>query len=255
MKFASGLIDLHNHLLYGMDDGARTISDAEKMLDDAKNNGISTIAATSHVLPGTDQAQYDRHLQVVARLGEARGITVLRGAEYNGRHLPEQPPYTTLGGIENGTVLVDFRIPYLPPNFRAQADDIFNAGYSLVVAHPERTFPIAMLKNLEELAETGIVYQITAASLLGKFGNAPCKMGWTLLTNGFARLIASDAHNIQDRASCLAEAYEIIRKKCGENAVATLQDNARKVLEAPRTTLAPIPLRRFWVDFRKWFGR
>lgn len=249
------MIDLHNHLLYHLDDGARSLEESTAMLEEAKDNGITEIVATPHIMPDSDPEQYEKSFAAVAAEAARRGIRLYRGAEYNGRNLPPRPPFTTLGEIKKGIVLIDFRIPSLPPEFRMQADDIFNAGYRIVIAHPERTFPPSMLNDLENLSEIGISYQITASSLLGAFGPATRNMAMTMLKRGLARLVASDAHDTRQRNNCMRAAYELIARKFGPEAVATLQQNARAVLTPGRTRLAPIPLRRFRFGFLKFIGQ
>ena len=113
------LYDLHNHLLFGVDDGARNAADTEAMLQDAVKNRIKVITATPHMLPRTDMVKYEANLPEVVALAEKYGIKVLRGGEYNARSFPPEPPYIALGGGESGFVLMDFRMPSIPAEKRA----------------------------------------------------------------------------------------------------------------------------------------
>ncbi|MBE6379824.1 MAG: hypothetical protein E7047_02715 [Lentisphaerae bacterium] len=249
------LYDLHNHLLFGVDDGARNAADTEAMLQDAVKNRIKVITATPHMLPRTDMVKYEANLPEVVALAEKYGIKVLRGGEYNARSFPPEPPYIALGGGESGFVLMDFRMPSFPPEFQLTVDNLFNAGYTLIIAHPERTFPESMLPELEKLAESGVVYQITAGSLVGKFGSDARKMGWKLLEKGWGKIIASDAHDDNKRPSYLLEAYNAVAHKLGPDAAVVLQKNARKVIEDPNAVLERVPVKKSSFNIFNWFRK
>ena len=251
----TGLYDLHNHLLFGIDDGAQTLEDTEAMLKEAAENGITLIAATPHMLPRTDMVKYRANLPAVVETAEKYGIKVVQGGEYNARSFPENPPYISLGGGANGYVLMDFRMPSFPPEFQLCVDNIFNANYTLIIAHPERTFPESMLPELGRLAECGVVYQVTAGSLLGKFGAAAKRMAWLLLEKKWAKIVASDSHDVEKRPSYMQEAYQMIARKYGMQAALTLKENARKVIEEPTAMLEGIVAKRSFFSFLNWFGR
>ena len=242
------IYDLHNHMLFGIDDGAKTIADTEAMLQDAVKNRISLIAVTPHILPPrTDMRKYEANFPLTVELAAKYNIKLVRGGEYNARSFPPEEPYITLGGAEKGAVLMDFRMPTFPPEFQLCVDNLFNANYSLIIAHPERTFPESMLPELEKLADSGVVYQVTAGSITGKFGKPASRMAFKLLERGLARLVASDAHDDSKRPSCLLAAYELLERKYGREAVEILLANARSVIEKPAQALQPMPINK-----RKW---
>ena len=254
-KACEKLYDLHNHLLFGVDDGAKDLDACEAMLRDAAENNIGLIAATSHILPRTDMVKYEANFPKVVELAAEYGIKVVRGGEYNARCFPENPPYVTLGGSENGTVLLDFRLPTFPPEFQQLVDNVFNCGNTLMIAHPERTFPESMLSELERLAECGVVYQVTAGSLLGKFGAPAKSFGWKLLRNNLAKIIASDAHDVDNRPSFLSDAFEAVAHKLGGDAAIALQENARRIIEEPGSQLEKIPVKRSIFSLFNWLGK
>lgn len=249
------LVDLHNHLLWGIDDGAKDPAEMAAMLKDASVNNVETIVATPHFWGHTDMLQYEKSFQEAADLGASYGIKILRGAEYNVQCFPlKEHRLLTLGEQPCGVVLIDFRTPIMPPEFVNCVDDIFNAGNALMLAHPERTFPMSMLEDLRKLAEMGVIYQVTAGSLLGFYGAEAKEFGWKLLKENLVRVIASDAHNSSSRASYLGKAYKVVARKLGREAAEVLADNARKVVEAPQKSLSPLPIRRFnWLGLGGWF--
>lgn len=253
MKEFRDLYDLHSHLLFGVDDGAKNSSDTSCMLQDAVRNHIKVIVATPHMAAGMEPDKYSANFSMVEKLASEYGIRVLPGAEYAVRELPAEPPYITLGGSKNGAVLMDFRRPSLPPGFQLTVDNIFNDDHQVIIAHPERSFPESMLSELEKLAESGVVYQLTAASVLGLNGRLACRMCWILLEKGWAKIIASDAHDADRRPNLLQEAYRVIARRYGMAAAEALQENARMVIEKTDSSLPCMPLKKRWFNIGAWF--
>lgn len=240
------LYDLHNHLVFGIDDGARTPEDTIHMLEDAAANRIKVIVATPHGVPQAHWTKFEENYAAAAAMADEYGIKLLRGIEYNARNLAENQSLETLGGAAAGVVLMDFRIPNLPPEFQLCVDRVFNANHTLVIAHPERTFPPEALDKLSQLFDNGVIYQVTAGSLLGHFGTAECKMAWKFLEWGWAKFVASDAHDVKSRSNCLLEAYNLIARRWGTEAALTLQENARRAVENPEAGFAAVKKPAIW---------
>ena len=251
MKEFEGLCDLHNHLMFGVDDGAENSSETEAMLLDAVKNNVKVIVATPHTLTEKD-CKYQEIFQLTESMAARYDIQLLPGAEYSVQHLPENPPYITLGGKANGAVLVDFKQPLITSDCQAAIDNIFSVDCKVIVAHPERSFPRNMLDDLNRLAELGVVYQLTAASILGVYGKQIRQMCWTLLENGWAKIIASDAHDSGQRANLLLDAYEIVARRYGRCAAEVLQQNARNVLENPGCMLERMPVQKRLFNLGSW---
>ena len=238
------LYDLHNHLLFALDDGAKDSAETAAMLEDAARNNINVIVATPHAGATVDLAVWQERLNICSEMADQYGIKLLPGAEYNARHFPDAPPYLTLGGVKKGFVLMDFRLPSLPPEFTQCLDDIYNADHQLIIAHPERSFPESTFFELEKLVDAGVVFQLTAGSILGAYGRKIRSISWMMLEKNWAKLIASDAHDVLDRKNCLAAAYEAIEHHFGAAAAGVLKENAARVVEAPGDNLQKIPCRR-----------
>jgi len=253
VKAFENLYDLHNHLLFGVDDGAKNSDDTCKMLQDAVKNHVKVIVATPHMAAGMNLDKYSANFSIVEELALQYGIRVLRGAEYAVRRLPAEPPYVTLGGSKNGAVLADFRIPTFPPEFQYTLDNIFNDGHQLIIAHPERSFTENMIPELGELAGSGVIYQITAASLLGLCGRQAYQMSCFMLEKSWAKIIASDAHDSFGRPSLLQEAYQVIARKYGIAVAEVLQENARSLIEEPANRLQNMPLKKRLFNIGSWF--
>ena len=198
------MIDLHCHVLPGVDDGPRTAEAAIALARDAHADGITTIAATPHVdssHPLLDSSYIRSAVATLqAQLDEAGvEVEVLPGGEVAWtRALELDDPELTrlsLGGM--GSVLLECPLTStLMPGFTGMARKLAWRGHRILLAHPERC-PIFLRapEQLEELVEEGLLAQVTASSLTGRFGRAPRDLALRLVWSGGAHVIASDGHD------------------------------------------------------------
>jgi protein-tyrosine phosphatase len=219
------VIDLHCHLLPGVDDGAPTLAAALAMLRIAAADGASTMVTTPHqrhpagydvtperaaaVLEELRAAAREAGLDIEIRLGAEIHFAedLLVGLE-SGRLLPLSP-----GGRH---VLLELPVTFLPPHLPEAIFELQTAGYRPVLAHPERNFElIARPAAARALREKGVLMQITAQSLTGAFGRASRKAARKLLTLGVVDVIASDAHNPDRRPPGLRAAVKAAAKIVG----------------------------------------
>jgi protein-tyrosine phosphatase len=197
------VIDLHSHILPGLDDGAATLEDALGIAEAAVEDGIRVIAATPHVRAAdypTSAEQMERQLELLRRELREAGIPLelLPGGEIALDRLPELDDEELrrfgLGGNPRYLLLEapDFGWPL------GIEDTLFELqlrGFTIVLAHPERNGDVqASPERLAPLVERGMLVQLTAASLDGRLGREPRKTGLRLLDLGLAHLLASDAH-------------------------------------------------------------
>jgi protein-tyrosine phosphatase len=204
------VIDLHSHVLPGLDDGPRDVAGSLEILDAAAADGIATIAATPHVTdeyPTTADAMEAALVEVQA-LGHA--VRVLPGAELDIRSAAELDD-TTLRrfGLGGNPRLLLLETPYYgwPLDL---ADIVFGfqaRGFTLVLAHPERNRDVADdPERLRPLVERGVAMQLTASAVDGRLGRRAQKTAHTLIERGLAQLIASDAHTAAIRAIGMRDA-------------------------------------------------
>jgi protein-tyrosine phosphatase len=210
------VIDLHCHLLPGIDDGPRTIEDSLALARMAMERGTSTIVATPHV-----SSRYPNEPDVIARaahdLGarlaaEGMDLDVRTGAEIAMTHIAEIEPHQLqqlrLGG---GSWLL------LEPPFSPLAiglDGIVHAlhahGHRIVLAHPERCSAFhrdpALLGTL---VRDGVLTSITAGALVGRFGSTVRRFAHRLMREGMVHNVASDAHDHSDRPPGVLEELEL----------------------------------------------
>ena len=212
------VIDLHTHVLPGIDDGCRTLQDSVDLARAAAEDGVRTLAATPHVrfeYP-TEPATMERLVGEVRAAVEAAGIPIeiLPGGElaldWLDRLTPEELGRFGLGGNPD-VVLLEFPSVGWPQGLDARVSRLQADGKTVVLAHPERNIEVqADPASLEELVAHGMLVQVTAASLDGRLSSASRKTARTLLDRGLAHLLASDAHTPDVRRAGMRAAAEAL---------------------------------------------
>ncbi len=207
-RLFSGMIDLHGHLLPGIDDGARDMDQALAMARMAVKDGISVSVLTPHHLNGVydnPAAKIREQVDQFRAKLDAEGIEleVWPGAEC---HLvPELPAALADGSAmtvadRRRAVLVELPVHTIPMGATAILDDIRALGLTPIIVHPERN--TALRQDPERLAEwvaMGCLAQVTAQSCTGRFGESVRKTAHWMVTQGLIHLVASDAHRDRRR--------------------------------------------------------
>lgn len=212
------MIDLHTHVLPGIDDGCRTLDDSIELARAAASEGITTLAATPHVSfeyptePETMERLVEDVRTAVARAGI--GIEILPGGELALDKLatlvPEGVARFGLGGNPR-VALLEFPYAGWPLGLDDLVFRLQTAGTTVVLAHPERNTEVqAEPGSLAELVERGVLVQVTAASLDGRLGGSSRRAARVLLERGLAHLLASDAHTPDVRRAGLRSAAEAL---------------------------------------------
>jgi protein-tyrosine phosphatase len=196
------LIDLHSHVLPGVDDGAGNLDASVEMLRAAAADGIVQLAATPHVRDDhpTKVETMEHLVAEVNAAARAAGVDVevLPGGELDIRYLERLDDETLRRfGLGGNPELLLLEFPYVgwPLGLRDLVFRLGVRGFRIVLAHPERNAEVqAHPERLRELVAAGVAVQITAASLDGRIGRRPREAARTLLDAGLAHLLASDAH-------------------------------------------------------------
>jgi len=218
------VIDLHSHLLPGIDDGVRTTAESLDLLRAAHEDGIARIAATPHVREDYPTSPAEMELRLAEVCGAAREaaipVEVLPGGEldleFAARLDDADLRRFGLGGRPS-LLLLEF--PYLgwPLQLADLVFDLQLRGFRIVLAHPERNVDVQHEpERLRPLVDSGVVVQLTAASLDGRLGGAPRAAAKRLIDSRLAHLLASDAHAPDVRSVGLSRA----REAAGDDAVA-----------------------------------
>ncbi len=256
------LIDLHTHILPGIDDGASDMEQSLAMAQIAVNDGITIIVATPHVITGEIDNSKQKILENVGNLNkclEEAGITlqILPGAEY--RLEPDLPRRMAAGELltinDSGRYLMVELPTMMVPDYTGRIlYDLQLQGLTPIIAHPERN--IGFTREPELLADfvaRGILTQITAGSTTGHFGKAVKRIAWKLLKQGCAHLIASDAHSAHERSPILSRAALEIERIWGTDHSRILtHENPRRIIEGlPVEPLTMEKNDRSWFKFLK----
>ena len=232
------MIDIHCHLLYGVDDGAENRQMSVEMLKHAVGQGIRRVIFTPHYRQGMFKYPLDKIMAAYEDVkGEAEklGMISYLGCEYHadsgtgenfkcGRCL-------TLADSEY--VLVEFKYESSIGFIRNTLYDLFAYGYTPVIAHAERYG--VFIKDpgiLRELRDMGVSVQINAGSVLGREGFKTKRLCKRIIKDHLVDIVASDSHNMTDRKNHMKECYEYIAKRYGEGRAERLFcTNPGKILE------------------------
>lgn len=230
------MIDLHSHILPGMDDGARDLEESLRMADLAVRSGVTAMVATPHC--AGDRTEEVRESLAYLRAGlRSAGIPlrVYAGMEIFGS------PYTA-EMLQRGQLLTlaGSRYPLIEFDFESDGERetevlqrVLQAGFVPLVAHPERYRYIRENPELINLwKRMGCLFQVNRGSLLGRFGPGARAMGLELTGRGFATVVASDAHSASMRTPWMGDIWEqLSRRFAPDAAVWLLRDNPRRILK------------------------
>ncbi|MFD6506074.1 tyrosine-protein phosphatase [Bacillus sp. NPDC060175] len=228
------MIDLHCHILPGIDDGAQTVTDSLAMAQKAVQEGIHTIVATPHHQNGKYKNERTSIIHQVKQLNDELQqneipLKILPGQEVRlyGDLLEdyEASKIVTLNET-NKYILIEFPSNHVPRYAEQLLYELRVKGMIPIIVHPERNAElIERPDKLYNLVSKGALTQVTAGSLLGKFGKKIKKFSLQLVEHNLTHMIASDAHNTTSRGFHLAESYELIGKEFGMNVLSDLKEN------------------------------
>lgn len=217
------MIDLHCHLLPGIDDGPATLEDALALARMSAAQGITTIACTPHIMAGVydtaGPAIRAATVRMQAELDRAEiPVDLVVGADL---HIAPDNVARLRSGAAlplNGSRYVLLELPHhlLPPRMDHALFDLMAAGYVPVLTHPERMGWIERgFEVVRRLAQAGVPMQITAGALTGAFGRRARYWSERMLDEGLVDLVATDAHGAERRPPLLAQAHEVVLRRAG----------------------------------------
>lgn len=232
-----------------MDDGPRDWDEAADLCKMAAADGIETLVATPHVLRGRWQNTSRSVLEdLAAKLRDRVGpsIRILLGSEYYFAHdiadvLAHGNAIIPLAGSRY--VLIEFAAHSVPPLIEQPFYRLQLGGWTPVIAHPERNDVFQWKPEvLASLVRLGAKTQVTAASLLGDFGDAARAAAFNWIAAGLVHTVASDAHNTKRRPPRMTEAFAAVRDAAGESvANALFSVNPRAIVEGRALPYDPEP--------------
>ncbi len=208
------MIDLHSHILPGLDDGSRTVEDARGLARRAAEDGVTAIAATPHVRADypTRPEEMERGVLMLREdfLEQGIQVEVLHGGELDldmlGFLNDDDLRRFSLARSER-YLLLEFPYSGWPSGLEETIHGLGLKGFVAVLAHPERNREVqADPGRLAEAVRLGALVQLTAASVEGRIGRSSRKAAGRLLERGLAHVLASDAHTPEIREAGLAAA-------------------------------------------------
>ena len=214
------MVDIHSHILPGWDDGSRSMEESLEMLRIAVDSGTTDIVATPHAnsqFPFDPAAVERLYADLKARAGGM--IRIHLGCDFHIQFenvqdaLANPAKYTINHGPYLMVELPDIMNLQVIRDILSRLQDV---GIVSVITHPERNMQMqTQLAELKRWVENGALLQVTGQSLLGRFGTGAMQCASQLLKANLVHVIASDAHDTQDRTPRLIEAFKWIEARFG----------------------------------------
>ena len=224
------MIDLHSHILPGVDDGAASLEVALQMAQMWVDDGVSVVACTPHILPGlyaNSGPDIRVAVQALQTVLDERGLPLrlVTGADNHITH-------DFVGGLRRGHllpladsryVLIEPPHHVLPPRLDALFFNLVMAGYVPILTHPERLSWVEGHYGLmKQLVAGGVWMQVTAGSLTGKFGRKVQHLAEKMLDEGLVHVLASDAHDPYKRFPNMGEGFARAQRLVGDDEAKSL---------------------------------
>lgn len=254
------MVDLHCHLLPGIDDGSKSIEISLRLAREATENGVTHALLTPHHMNG----RYVNHKKdVIQKTNEFQKqinahnipLTVFPGQEVriNGQLLEALDEDDILFADTAGKyMMLEFPDDDVPHYTNRMIFDLQQRGIIPVIVHPERNTRIMAEPDLiYQLLEKGCLSQITASSYVGTFGKKVENFSRQLIEAGQGYVFASDAHDLPERKYEMRQAFKKLQYNFGQNLVDKYQQNARLIIngeDVPINEIRKLKKRKkFWL--------
>lgn len=232
------MVDIHCHILPEIDDGAQNLEESIQMAKAAVQEGITKVVASPHHYTSRFHNPKEEIVPKVALLNKElqnRNIPleILVGQEVriNGDWISEYENNQIATINDNIYVLIEFPANHVPRYAEQLFYGIQMTGLIPIIVHPERNSQIVeQPEKLYRLIEKGAISQITAASVAGYFGKSIQKFSLQLIEANLTHVVASDAHNTTNRSFKMIEAFDVIEREFGSDAVYMFNENAELIV-------------------------
>jgi protein-tyrosine phosphatase len=235
------MIDVHCHLLPGIDDGAQTLNDSIELINLAIADGITHIVATPHIHPGrfnNDTASIaTAYSQVMRWVKQTKApIKLSTAAEVRiSIELLQMLEHHTIPFVGQwdgyNVMLLEMPHSHILPGSDKLIKLLLNNKIRPLIAHPERNKEImAAPEKIKPFVDQGCLLQVTAGALVGRFGTPAQKVATQLCKENLVTLIATDAHNTKHRPPKLAEAYALLDREISQDYSLKLKNNVSQLV-------------------------
>ncbi|BBM81676.1 tyrosine-protein phosphatase [Candidatus Uabimicrobium amorphum] len=252
------MIDLHCHLLPGVDDGPQNVDESIALAKKLVEDGVKQVVVTPHMLDGVYNVSMSQLVDGIQNLQEVLqnhsiDLQVFPGADI---HINAQL-VKLINEEVVPTIANNKKYILLEPDNNIWGDVVDQVVFSLqiknitpIITHPERYHVVQEdMWCLKSLAEANVPIQVTAASICGFFGKKVQKCSRELFQNGLAHIVASDAHGVRKRPPFMTEARKMMNKWLAKDVVDDIFDvYPRKILNGEYIQLPPPQKKK-----RRWF--
>ena len=217
------MVDIHHHLLWGLDDGAKSLDISVEMARASVADGVTHIVCTPHA-NGTWEYNPEVNRAKIAELqsrldSEGIAIQLGLGCDFhltwdNIQEAKQDPAKFSVNGL--GYLMVEIPDYGVPRGLAETFYELQLVGLTPILTHPERNPTLQQdLNRLAEWMRGGVLVQVTGDSVMGKMGKTAEKIAHQLLAKKWVHFLATDAHNVTSRPPRLSEARNLVAKKYG----------------------------------------
>ena len=255
------IIDLHSHLIPGVDDGAQTIEQSIELARQAVDEGVEHMILTPHHRNGKYINYKKDVLESAKALQEAYHQANVNLNVYASQEIRLTEKF--LDDLYNGDLLsldssgkyylIEFPSYRVPSNAKQVLQELIDDGITPVIAHPERNHELSTkLHRLYELVQMGCLTQITTSSYSGYYSETLVENSKRIIDHNLAHILASDVHHMKHRPMNVQAAFERLEKEFGQDTVKYFKDNARNIFNGDKVNKKkPIEPKK---PRKKWFG-
>ena len=230
-------IDIHNHVIPRVDDGADSWDVSLEMLNQAQEDGIVEVVCTPHVLTSKDLREEIRFIEKFEKLKVRAADAGISIKLHIGSELYVQPDFDFSHKIatlaQNGRYfLMEFPMGMIPPFVEQHFFNLFSKDHMPIIAHPERNGGIINdINKAYDFVKKGAKLQVMAGSLLGMFGAQVRIVANQLMDANLVHVISTDAHDASRRVLKLGAAHKLVLEKWGpERAEKLFWSNPKKII-------------------------
>jgi protein-tyrosine phosphatase len=250
------MVDIHSHIVPGVDDGSTSVEESLRMLRRAAIDGITDIVATPHASPKYTFDPEVNRARLADVIAAGQIIRIHTGCDFhlqlsNVEDALQRPSRYAING--RNYLLVELSDLTIFNNTEDMYAALARAGLRCVLTHPERNQLLRQrLPRLRSWVESGVLMQVTAAAITGHFGARARKFSFDMLDRNMVHVVASDAHDSHHRPPVMSRAYRVVAERYGDQrAQALFVTHPRAMLTgapvAPGEMVEPPPRR--WYNF------